>query len=376
MKTKAILSVVKSKGYNDKPQGDSSIRISPEGGLGMIRKFSSLMVTIAWIILVSQISFAAAPVYEGKTIRIIVGYSAGGGYDSLARMLSRHMGKYIPGHPTIIVENMTGAGSLLAANHIYRLAKPDGLTIGHFNGGLAFNQVLGQPGVEFDAQKFFYIGAVARDESAIALTKASGITSIEKWMAAKTPARMGSTAPGAFGTDNVIKVIKVALDLPIRIVSGYKGTADIRIAAESGEIDGSAWGWDSMRGTWQKAIEQGTVVVVLQTVPKPFPDLPRVPLAIDLAKTQEARQLIEAGIHYPSKITKPFVLPPGTPDERVQILRKALQETLKDKAFLAETEKAKLGLNPATGDDLKQTIEGIFKLDSALLAKLKDILFK
>jgi tripartite-type tricarboxylate transporter receptor subunit TctC len=342
----------------------------------MVRKTLFLAAIPVWILLFARISFAQTTFYEGKTIRIIVGFSAGGGYDSLARILSRHMGKYIPGHPTIIVENMTGAGSLLAANHIYRLAKPDGLTIGHFNGGLAFNQVLSQPGVEFDAQKFIYIGSVARDESAIALTKASGVTSIERWIASKTPVKLGTTGPGAFGTDNVIKVVKAALDLPIQIISGYKGTADIRIAAESGEIDGSAWGWDSMRGTWQKAIEQGTVIVVLQTVPKPFPDLPRVPLAIDLAKTQEARQLIEAGIHDPSKITKPFVLPPGTPNERLQILRKALQETLKDKEFLAETEKARLGLNPVTGDDLKQTIEGIFKLDSGLLAKLKEILFK
>lgn len=342
----------------------------------MIKKILSLTVIIVWILSVSNISFAQTAFYEGKTIRIIVGFSAAGGYDALARMLSRHMGKYIPGRPTIIVENMTGAGSLLAANHIYKLAKPDGLTIGHFNGGLAFNQVLGQPAVEFDAQKFFYIGAVARDESAIALTKASGITSIEKWMASKTPVKMGTTGPGAFGTDDVIKVARVALDLPIQIISGYKGTADIRLAAESGEIDGSAWGWDSMRGTWQKAIEQGNVVIVLQTVPKPFPDLPRVPRAIDLAKTPEARQLIETGIHNPSKITKPFVLPPGTPNERGEILRKALQETLKDKEFLAETEKGKLGLNPVTGDDLKKTVEGIFKLDSGLLAKLKDILFK
>ncbi len=341
----------------------------------MAKRVLFLIATAAWILSLTARSFAQAPFYEGKTIRIIVGFSPGGGYDSLARILSRHMPKYIPGHPTIIVENMAGAGSMLAANHIYKLAKPDGLTVGHFSGGLAYSQALGQPGVEFAAQKFFYIGAVARDESAIALTKTSGITSMEKWMASKTPVRLGSTAPGAFGTDNVIKVIKTALDLPIKIVSGYKGTADIRLAAESGEIDGSTWGWDSMRGTWQKAIEQGTVVIVLQTVPKPFLDLPRVPLAINLAKTPEARQLIEAGIHNPSKITKPFVLPPGTPVERGQILRRALQEALKDKEFLAETEKAKLGLNPVTGEDLKQTVEGVFKLDPALLAKLKQILY-
>jgi tripartite-type tricarboxylate transporter receptor subunit TctC len=341
----------------------------------MTKKILSILSVAAWVFVASTMSSAQSNFYEGKTIRIIVGFSPGGGYDALARMLSRHMPKYIPRQPTILVENMTGAGSLLADNHIYKVARPDGLTMGHFSGGFAFNQIMGQPGVEFDAQKFVYVGAVARDESAIALTKASGIASMEQWMAAKTPVKMGTTGPGAFGTDHVIKVIKAALNLPIQIISGYKGTADMRIAAESGEIDGTTWGWDSMRGTWQKAIESGTVIIVLQTVPKAFPDLPRVPLAIDLAKTAEARQLIEVGIHYPSKITKTLALPPGTPADRAQILQKALQETVKDGEFIAEAEKAKLGLAPVTADDMKKTVDGIFKLDPGVLAKLKTILF-
>ena len=244
-----------------------------------------LAAVITWVFIGAGAALGQSNFYEGKTIRIIVGFSPGGGYDALARMLSRHMPKYIPGHPTILVENMTGAGSLLAANHIFKVAKPDGLTFGHFSGGFAYSQVMGQPGIEFDVRKFVFLGAVARDESAIALTKASGITSMEQWFAAKAPVKLGTTGPGAFGTDNVVKVVKAALNLPIQVISGYKGTADMRLAAESGEIDGTTWGWDSMRGTWQKALQSGTVVIVLQTVPKPFPDLPKVPLAIDFAKT-------------------------------------------------------------------------------------------
>jgi tripartite-type tricarboxylate transporter receptor subunit TctC len=270
---------------------------------------------------------------------------------------------------------MTGAGSLLAASHIFKVAKPDGLTFGHFSGGFAYSQLMGQPGVEFDVQKFVFLGAVARDESAIALTKASGITNMERWFAAKTPVKLGTTGPGAFGTDNVVKVVKAALNLPIQVISGYKGTADMRIAAESGEIDGTTWGWDSMRGTWQKAIESGTVVIVLQTVPKAFPDLPKVPLAIDFAKTAEAKQLIEYGIHYPSKITKTLALPPGTPNDRAQTLQKALQETVKDPDFIAEADKAKIGLAPVSAEDMKKTVDGIFKLEPGLVAKLKAILF-
>lgn len=341
----------------------------------MRKIFLALTALASWLLASTTIAIAQTDFYQGKTIRIIVGFSPGGGYDALARMLSRHMPKYIPGQPTILVENMTGAGSLLAANHIAKVAKPDGLTMGHFSGGFAFNQVMGQPGVEYDTRNLVFLGAVARDESAIALTKASGITSMEKWFASKTPVKLGTTGPGAFGTDNVIKVIKAALNLPIQIISGYKGTADMRLAAESGEIDGTTWGWDSMRGTWQKALETGTVVVVLQTVPKPFADLAKVPLAIDFAKTPEAKQLIEIGIHFPSKITKTLALPPGTANDRAQLLQKALQETVKDPDFIAEADKAKIGLAPVTADEMKKTVDGIFKLDPGILAKLKTILF-
>ena len=275
--------------------------------------------------------------------------------------------------PLFWLELLHGGLALLAlaiaCGIFYRVA------VAAFTLGFAYSQLMKQPGIEFDVRRFVFVGAVARDESAIALTKASGITSMDQWFAAKTPVKLGTTGPGAFGTDNVIKVVKAALNLPIQIISGYKGTADMRLAAESGEIDGTTWGWDSMRGTWQKAIQSGTVTIVLQTVPKPFPDLSNVPLAIDFAKTTEAKQLIEFGIHYPSKITKTLALPPGTPPERAQILQRAVQETVKDPAFIAEAEKAKIGLAPVTAEDMRQTVEGIFKLDAALVAKLKTILF-
>jgi tripartite-type tricarboxylate transporter receptor subunit TctC len=345
----------------------------------MQKGFASLLsafTAVSFLAVTAVTVSGQEPFYNGKTVRIIVGFSPGGGYDALARMLSRHMPKYIPGRPTIIVENMTGAASLLAANHVFNVAKPDGLTFGHFSGGFAYSQVLGQPGVEFDVRKFVFVGAAARDESAVALTKASGITNMDRWFAAKTPVKLGTTGPGAFGTDNVIKIIKAALNLPIQIISGYKGTADMRLAAESGEIDGTTWGWDSMRGTWQKAIESGAVNIVLQTVPKAFADLPQVPLAIDFAKTAEAKQLIEFGIHYPSKITKTLALPPGTPSDRAQILQRALQQTVKDPEFMAEAEKAKIGLAPVTAEEMRKTVEGIFNLDPPVLAKFKTILFQ
>jgi tripartite-type tricarboxylate transporter receptor subunit TctC len=337
--------------------------------------FYLISAIIIGFTMVPDISLAVAPFYEGKTIRLIVGFSAGGGFDLYARTIARHMGKHIPGNPSIIVENMTGAGSLISANYVYKIAKPDGLTIGHFNATLFLNQVLEQPGIEFDARKFEFIGAAVTEDSAYAFTKASGITSIEKWMGSKTPVKMGGSALGTT-PDNLIRIAKGVLGLPTQFITGYKGTADIRLAAESGEIAGSAWSWYSMRVAWRKALEVGDVVVVMQGVPKPFPDLPNVPLAVNLAKTEEARQLIEVGIHSPGVFARGLVLPPGTPKEQVRILVKAFQETLKDKEFLAEAEKGKLDLNPITAEELKKAVAAIFKISPSLSDKLKEILFK
>jgi len=346
-------------------------------GEGHMRSWRlALLTTLIVLTAVSGSRAAQAQsFYEGKTVRIIVGLAPGGGFDTYARVIARHMGKHVPGNPTIIVENMPGAGSLISANHLYRVAKPDGLTVAKFNGSLMLGQVLGQPGVEFDARKFEFIGAAVKEDVACALTKASGITSVEKWMASGTPVKLGGIAPGA-SPDNTGRILKAALGLPIQLVSGYRGTAEIRLAADGGEVVGACWSWESMRATWRNALETGEVVPVLQVTAKAFPDLPNVPLAVNLAKTEEARQLIQVGAQTSSAYARPFVLPPGTPKERVQILRKAFQATLKDPAFLAETEKAKLSLDPVTGEELEKMVGELFTLDAALLVKLKDILYK
>lgn len=313
--------------------------------------------------------------YRGKNVRIVVGFSAGGGFDTYARALGRHMSKHIPGNPSIVVENMTGAGSLIAANHIYKVAKPDGLTIGHFIGGLFLGQVLGQPGIEFDARKFEFIGAPVSDHVVCAMTKASGITSIQRWMASKTPIKMGGIAPGTSTPDNATRILKVALGLPIQLVTGYKGTADVRLAAESGEIAGGCWGWDSVSVTWRKALDTGDAVVVLQANRRNHPDLPNIPQAIKFAKTEEGRKMIEVGIHGDSDIVRTYTLPPGTPKDRVQALRKAFDDTLKDPEFAADAKKSRLNIGPIPVEDIEKDIAGLFKLDPALLSKLKDVLY-
>jgi tripartite-type tricarboxylate transporter receptor subunit TctC len=316
---------------------------------------------------------AQEPNFESKTIRTVVGFSSGGGFDAYARAIARHLAKYLPGKPSIIVENMPGAGSLIAANHTYNQAKPDGLTIGHFIGGVVVGQILGNPAAQFNSQKFEWVGAPSRLDAVCALTKASGVSDLRAWMNAKKPVKLGATGPGS-ETYDVPRVLQAALGLPMQIVSGYKGTAEVRLAAESGEIGGLCWGWEVMKAQWSKALESGDARVLIQAVAKAQADLPNVPVAMDLAKTEEAKQLIQIGIHDQSAILRPFALPPATPKATVGVMQRAFQETMKDVQFLAEMKQAKLGVDPVDGAEIQRIVGGMSKLDPALAAKLREIL--
>jgi len=327
---------------------------------------------IVFVLLIASGASGQDSFYKGKTIRVVVATSAGGGFDTYTRTIMRHMGKYIPGNPSFVVENMPGAGHLIGANHMYKVAKPDGLTFGHFQGGLFLEQLLGRPGIEFDAMKFEFIGAPVTDNRACALTKASGITNAEKWLAAKIPVKLGGIGGGA--PDDIARMLAATTALPIQLIAGYKGTSEIRLAAESGELAGGCWTWDSMRATWSKAITSGDAVVVLQILSKPHPELPNVPLAVKYAKNDEARELIRIGIEEPSDYYRPYALPPGTPKERVELLRKAFQQTLKDPELLADARKAKLDIEPITGEELEKMIGKLFKLNRSIVGRLKEIL--
>ena len=317
---------------------------------------------------------AAEDFYRGKVIRIIVGFSAGGGFDTFARTVARYMGKYLPGNPSIIVDNMPGAGSLISANHIYRVAKADGLTIGAFNGNQILGQLVGAQGTNFDARKMEWVGAPGYNHDLCVVHQRTGIASAEQWFASKTPLKLAGSAPGAT-TDDVAKVLKEAIGLPMRLVTGYKGTADMRVAVESGEMDGlCGFSWVSVRSTWRRAVESGQAIIVLQSASKAHADLPKVPLSISFAKTPEARQLIEAGVHQPSAITYSYSLPPGTPKDRVQTLRRAFNQTVKDPDFLNDSGKANLEIAPATGEEIAHAIENMFKTPPAVVAKLKEVL--
>jgi tripartite-type tricarboxylate transporter receptor subunit TctC len=329
--------------------------------------------TIAMVFFLGLSAKAAADeFYQGKTIRFVVGFAAGGGFDTYTRMIARHIGKHIPGNPDTVVENMTGAGSLIAANYMYNRAEPDGLTIGNFIGPLVLQDAIGNKAAKFDGRKFGWLGVPTPDSGVCVLTKASGISSLEEWFKAKEPVKLGGTAPGST-TDDVPKLVREAIGLPIRMVEGYRGTARIRVAAEAGELAGGCWAWQSIKATWTKAIESGEVRPVLQTMLESHPELKHVPLAINYAKTDEARELLKIVDGAYGTTARPYSVPPGVPEERLALLQKAFMATAKDPDLLAEAKKAKLEFNPVDGPTIAKVFADLYSLEEPTKAKLRDI---
>ena len=338
----------------------------------MSKKLWLILIAIG-ILFDAEAGYTQDSFYRGKVLRIIVGFPPGGGYDTYTRLLARHWGKHIPGNPTIVVDNMSGAGSMISANHIYKVAKPDGLTVGHFIGGLFLQQLLGKPGIEFDARRFEYIGAPAQDVFLVGVSKASGIASVQQWLASKTVIKFGGAGFGA-GTDDIPALVREVMGLPIQLVAGYKGTADIRLAFNNGEIHGSANSWQSIRSTWRNELESGQLNIILHVALKAHPDLTKYPLAGDMVKNEDGRKLIQAVTQVHGASVRPYVLPPNTPKDRVQMLRKAFSDTMKDESLLAEAQKANIDINPVNGEELAKSVQSVLQLESELVRKLKEIL--
>ena len=338
-------------------------------------KVSVSLVAVAFSVLLLFVNPLKAQdsFYKGKTVRIIVGASAGGGYDTYSRTIARHMGKHIPGNPTFVVENMPGAGFLISANYMYNIAKPDGLTMGHFIGGLFLQQLLEKPGIEFDARRFEYIGVPTQDNYVLGISKATGVTSMDQWLSSKTVVKLGGVGVGS-ATDDIPKVLAATIGLPMQLVSGFKGTADVRLAFNSGEVQGVCNAWESFKSTWRNELDSRNLAIVLQNTAKRHSELPNVPLAIDYAKTDEAKRLISALVHSVGPTARPYMLPPKTPKDRVMALRSAFMRTMKDPEFLAEAAKAKLDINPLDGAELERNVRAVFNLDKALVPKAKEIL--
>ena len=307
-------------------------------------------------------------------LRFVVGASAGGGFDTYTRLIARHMGKHIPGNPSAIVVNMPGAGHLIAANYMYAKAKPDGLTIGNWVGGLVYKQVAGQSkGIRFDARKFGWVGVPVSDSMVCLVSKKTGIKSIADLASAKTPVKFGALRPGSLTMDFPL-ILKDTLKLPLQVVGGYRGSAGIRLAMEKGEVDGTCVSWESIKSTWRKQLQGDEIEILVQGLPQRHPELPNVPTAVELAKTPLAKELIKIGVEDRSIILRPYMLPPATPKDRVKVIRDAFLATMEDPEFLAEAKKSKLDIHPLPGERILTIVKEMFEQDPKTLAELNTIL--
>ena len=317
-------------------------------------------------------SIAQDKFFEGKTIRIIVGFPPGSGFDAYSRAIARHMGKHIPGKPTVSVENMAGAGSLIAANHVYNRATPDGLTIGNWIGGLIIQQYVNDKGVSFDAQKFEWVGSPVRIHNVCAFTKKSGITSLGRWQQSKARVKLGAAGST---TADIPRLLMKYTKLPIQLIEGYKGMPDVHLAAEAGEVAGFCASWEGTKAIWHSVLDAGEGIVVLQAVNKSHPEHPKIPLAVDLIESTEGRELFNLVVHnVGGTINRLYSLPPGTPKDRVRTLQRAFQETMKDADFSADAKKGSLDIDPLTGSEIAEIVASVKLIAPATFERLKGIM--
>jgi len=329
-------------------------------------------LALAVLLIVTSQSAVRAQDYKDRTLTIIVGYSPGGSFDLYARVLARYIGRYLPGNPTRIVENMTGAGGMIAANHLYNRVKPDGLTIGAWASPLVLQQIMGNEAAQFDGRRFGYLGIPSEYDTVCTFNQKSGITKMDDWISAKRPQKISTIGPGT-STSDIPKLLKAALNLPMDVIDGYKGGADARLAVESGEVDGYCGSWGTVETVWRGAYESKKIIPVLQATLKPNPKYKQIPVAMNFAKTEESRELLKIAddVH---GAQFPFSVPPGMAKDRLDLLQKAFLQTFKDRDLIAEAKRSQLDIGPVDGPTVTKTLSGLYDLKPATVARLKDIL--
>ena len=318
---------------------------------------------------------AVADFYRGKTVRIIIGSGPGGTYDIYSRLISRHMSRFIPGNPTLLVQPRAGAGGLIAANAVYNVEPKDGTVIGSFGETFPLRQAIGAPGIEFDSARYQWIGSAVNTAIACVGRTDSAVSSFNDVTAGK-PFTVGTMAPGSTIYDTPA-IINAAFGTQMKLVRGFDGVANIVNAAESKEVDGYCASWLAMLTTGRhlQLIHEGTLkpLLIMGDKTPDHPLMKGVPAAETLAKTEEAKLLLRA-MHAPSEITNPYVVHPEVPKDRVEALRKAFSATFADPEFNSDSKKSKIEFSPSSGERVTEVVQSILKTPPAILAKMKKIL--
>jgi len=305
-----------------------------------------------------------ADFYRGKTLKLLIGYSAGGGYDLYARTLAKHLSQHIPGNPTVVPLNMEGAGSLRAANYLYNVAPKDGTVIGTFSRSVAIAPLISA--ASFDAQKFTWLGSITKDVSVCVTWNSSAIKTWDDIMSRQFVA--GGEAAGS--DPNIFALMyKNVFGANVKLVSGYPGTNDITLAMERGEVDGLCGiSWSTIRSRHADWLSQKKINIPVQAAMQKDPDLPNVPLALDLIKGEEQAQILKLFLAT-QVLARPFAAPPDLPTDRKEILRKGFDETMNDPDFRAEAERLTLDVNPISGPSIERLLEEIYATPKDVVAK-------
>ena len=307
-----------------------------------------------------------AAFYHGKSLNIFVGFTPGGGYDAYARFLARHIHRHIPGNPNAIVQNMPGAGGLTLTNYLYGVAAKDGTMIGTIEPGSVFEPLWENAGAQFDATQFNWLGGMNSEVSTCQAWHTSPVKSLEE--ARETVMIVGGTG-SSDGNYIYPKVLNEFVGTKFKLVAGYPGTTEIYLAMERGEVHGiCGWFWSSILSRRADWLNEKKIIPLVQLALEKHPDFPNVPLAIDMAKTEDDRKALEL-ILAPTKMGRPYIAPPGLPADRVQVLREGFAATMKDAEFLADAKKLDFEINPTTGDELAAIVQRIYATPKAIVQR-------
>jgi tripartite-type tricarboxylate transporter receptor subunit TctC len=320
-------------------------------------------------LLAAQGALAQAPFYRGKTVTIVVGYSAGGGYDQYARLVARHLGRHIPGQPSVIVQNMPGAASMTSVRYLDANAAKDGTVITAFDPGLVLETIAAPEVFKVRFSDVRWVGTLLRDIRVCYASAASGIKTWQEMMARKE-FLIGNTARGSNAYVNGA-ILRKVFHAPVRQISGYPGSNEQRLALERGELEGNCGSWTAIPQDW---IVNHKINALLRFSPKRPADMPAsVPFVNDLASTQEQKDLLDV-LNGSGELGRPFIVARQVPAERVTALRAAFQAMVKDESFLSEAQKQNLLLDPVTGEEAEKIIATIYAASPELTRRVRDVL--
>ena len=308
--------------------------------------------------------------FAGKTVSMIIGFGPGGGYDLWGRTVARHIGRYLPGNPSVVPQNMPGAGSYVAASHLYNAAPKDGTAMGIIARDAALGPLTGAPGARFDATRFSWLGSPTTEHNVCIAYHTAAVKTAQDLR--DKPLIMGDTGPGT-GTRSYPKVLNDLLGLKFKLVGGFRSSADVLLAMERGEVEGICESLDSVNNRKPDWIKNGTIRVLLQGGVAPHPSLKGVPFVLDLARNAEERRVLEF-LYAGQGIGRPFVAPPDMAPDRLKMVREAFSATMKDTEFLADAKQRKLDVEPEDGEHLAALIAKIYATPKPIVDRVGSLI--